>query len=92
MYQRPAPEVTVRDFCGRDELVIVQRDHTAHWERLNCEGWWSGRFTVNRNGTVSVDITEQGRKSSKRVMVELPVDVVKHLVVLINASQKKEVA
>lgn len=87
-YQRPAPEIIVRDFCGRDELIVTQRDHTAHWERLNCEGWWNGRFRIERNGSISIDITEQGRKSSKRVMIDLPREAVDQLLVMLQANQK----
>ena len=89
MYKRPAPEIDVRDFCGRDELVVTQRDHTAHWESLNCAGWWQGRFRVESNGRISIDITEQGRKSHKRVMVELPAEAVAQLRVILDATQKK---
>ena len=92
MYKRPAPEIEVRDFCGRDEMVVTQRDHTAHWERLNCDGWWQGRFRVESNGRISIDITEQGRKSHKRVMVELPADAVAQLMVIIQAANKKVAA
>lgn len=92
MYKRPAPEITVRDFCGRDELTVFQRDHTAHWERLNCEGSWQGRFRAERNGTLSIDITEQGRKSHKRVMVELPAEAVSQLIAMLQAASKKEAA
>ena len=86
--QRPAPEINVRDFCGRDELIVNQRDHTAHWERLNFEGWWNGRFRVEQDGSMSIDITEQGRKSSKRVMVELPPEAVAKLLMILQEFQK----